>query len=167
MTAAAPIARPRRRKPLEVRFWSKVTKTDRCWEWTGALYRNGYGAIFCGTHVDRAHRVSWRLHFGAIPDGMFVCHCCDNPSCVRPEHLFLGTPADNMADMHRKGRAVLLTGEDVPTSRLTRADVAYIRAHYVRGTNRWIRGNCAELAERFRVDRSVITRIAAGRAWAA
>lgn len=92
---------------LEQRFWDKVEKTESCWRWHGAKNDFGYGRINLGGRnegVDRAHRVSYRLHFGEIPKGKVVCHSCDNPECTRPDHLFLGTKQDNSLDMIRKGR---------------------------------------------------------------
>lgn len=89
---------------FEDRFWSKVRKGDGCWEWTAWINSNGYGE-FTKDHKNlKASRVSWILTYGPIPDGLFVCHHCDNPPCVRPDHLFLGTPLDNMRDMIAKGR---------------------------------------------------------------
>ena len=89
---------------LEVRFWAKVKKTAGCWLWTAST-RNGYGQIGNpGRKVLLAHRVSWELANGPIPDGMWVLHRCDNPPCVRPSHLFLGTPKMNSQDSKRKGR---------------------------------------------------------------
>lgn len=97
----------RQRIPMEQRFWSKVNKTNGCWEWQAALDKDGYGRI--GTPGKpsfsvKAHRYSWMLHFGDFDRRMLVCHHCDNPSCVRPEHLFLGTAKDNSQDMSRKQR---------------------------------------------------------------
>jgi hypothetical protein len=97
-------------KALLDRFWSKVQKTETCWLWTASKRHKGYGA-FCyernGIKVQgRAHRFSWELHFGEIPEGLFVLHRCDNPACVRPDHLFLGTNQDNVDDMMAKGRHV-------------------------------------------------------------
>lgn len=97
--------------PSEDRFWAKVDKSGDCWVWTASVFRErlGYGKFQTGSNrgesrVAYAHRVSWELHFGPIPNGLFVCHHCDNPPCVRPDHLFLGTAADNVRDMDRKGR---------------------------------------------------------------
>lgn len=98
-----------RRTPLEERFWLYVQKSDGCWNWTGGLSSKGY-AILKGEGGDgkrlQSSRVSWEIHNGPIPPGLFVCHRCDNPKCVRPDHLFLGTQTDNMQDCIRKGRHI-------------------------------------------------------------
>jgi hypothetical protein len=88
------------------RFWDRVEKSDGCWIWRAGTKNSGYG-VFAPTHGDvhMAHRYSWFLHFGPVPDGMLVCHTCDTKLCVRPDHLFLGTPQANMEDMRQKGRA--------------------------------------------------------------
>lgn len=92
-------------KPLEHKLFSKIIKdnTSECWEFK-IRHTNGYGQIHHSGKCLLAHRVSWQIHNGEIPEGMFVCHTCDNPPCVNPDHLFLGTHSDNMIDMYVKGR---------------------------------------------------------------
>ena len=91
-------------RSLKERFWEKVDKTGNCWIWTAACMTNGYGQIWDGSKDRGAHRISWILHNGPIPNNLHVLHKCDNPPCVRPDHLFLGTPIDNMLDAKAKGR---------------------------------------------------------------
>ena len=135
---------------LVVRFWANVVKTDSCWRWTAARTEDGYGRIFGNGRSLRAHRLSFEIHLGPIPDGMQVLHRCDNPQCCNPEHLFLGTTADNMADKFAKGRENLPSrsgenhwmrrspervarGTAFRRSHLTEATVAEIRAKYSTG----------------------------------
>lgn len=87
----------------EERFWSRVEKGPDCWVWTGPRGQRGYGQINVGGRTLRVHRVSWAMHHGD-PGELFVCHKCDNPPCVRPDHLFIGTHTDNMRDKISKGR---------------------------------------------------------------
>lgn len=91
---------------IKDRFENKVNKTDSCWIWQGAIIKSrGYGSFRIGKDIKRAHVASFLIYNGEIQKGMCVCHSCDNPSCVNPEHLWLGTHDDNMKDMVKKGRA--------------------------------------------------------------
>lgn len=91
--------------PLKDRFFSRVHKTDGCWIFTGSKDSCGYGLLRNG-NCSRAHRVSWEIHFGEIPKHLSVLHVCDNPPCVRPDHLFLGTAKENSDDKIKKGRGI-------------------------------------------------------------
>lgn len=145
----------------EERFWGKVRKGDGCWEWCGTRDSHGYGVLsFGGTGHKKAHRVSWELCAGLIPDGLFVCHHCDNPSCVNPAHLFLGTPRDNYEDMVAKGRrAPLLRGESHPNSVLTWDGVLSARAAWEAGEPQ------RSIADRLGVSQSSISGALTGETW--
>lgn len=97
---------PRRaEQPALERFLALASTDGTCWEWMGRRDKDGYGSFrMSPSETDLAHRASWRLHRGPIPEGLFVLHRCDNPPCVNPEHLFLGTQADNVHDMYAKQR---------------------------------------------------------------
>lgn len=121
------------RRSLADRFWARVDKSGECWVWTGCDNGAGYGAINLGGRhgrIERAHRVSWLLHFGSIPVDLCVCHHCDNRRCVRPDHLFLGDRAANNRDMQQKGRYDRVKRPRGPRhgmSRLSEAQVRRIR----------------------------------------
>ena len=123
-------------------FWNRVLiphgATDGdCWEWIGGKSDSGYGILLSGLPSQRrpvrAHRLAWELHYGPIPPGLCVCHTCDCPGCVNPSHLFIGSHADNMADMKAKGRGRSSTGEASPRAKLKQIDVDRIRALFSSG----------------------------------
>lgn len=143
------------------RFWLKVDKTKDCWEWTACKDRGGYGIFGYSKHKNvKAHRMSWSLAHGDIPEGLLVCHHCDNPSCVRPNHLFLGTLKDNAYDMIRKGRKVVLKGEELSFAKLTERQVRTIK-------ELWSKKVCTrkQLEEIFNVAKTTVYTITTGTTW--
>jgi hypothetical protein len=126
--------------PIDARLWARVVKADEpdgCWDWTGYRDPNGYGRIYA-RNTGRSqckpvltHRLAWEMTHGAIAEGLSVLHACDNPGCVRPSHLFLGTRADNAKDAKRKGRHT--HGARVPGAKLTDAGVIFARRRYAEG----------------------------------
>lgn len=105
-----------------------------CWIWTGSKNKKGYGTVNLSSHkTNLVTRVIWEIFRGAIPDGMLVCHICDNPICFKIEHLFLGTHADNSADMVRKGRSGNTRGEKSGKAKITEAQVAEMRTRRAAG----------------------------------
>jgi HNH endonuclease len=112
------------------RFNAKIQKTDSCWIWTRSLDTHGYGQFGFRGKTRLAHRLAWEINHGPIPVGLFVCHRCDNPRCVNPKHLFLGTNRDNLDDARAKGRLIgkHTRGEAHPKARFTNNQICFIRS---------------------------------------
>lgn len=154
---------PKAQGSLGWRFWRKVDKKspEECWQWIGGKAPNGYGRIQRGGKKSPylgAHRVSYEMHFGPIPDGMVVMHKCDNPSCVNPQHLSVGTFKDNTADMISKGRKINrpVRGERCGNAVLTAEKVRFIRRSSL--TN-------AELSRLFGTAPNTIRSVRTGKNW--
>ena len=145
-------------------FWSNVIpKTQsECWNWNGFKNEDGYGHIGVIGYNIRTHRLSWMIHFGPIPNGVCVCHRCDNPACVNPSHLFLGTVQDNVTDRHLKGRSRggSQPGESHNMAKLKDDDVRQIfnEARSRSSTQR-------EIAKKYGVTQSAISNILTGKLW--
>jgi hypothetical protein len=142
----------------EERFWHLVIKGPNCWGWSGHT-REGYGVLTIGPNRQgKAHRFSYELHNGPIPDGMDICHHCDNPPCSRPDHLFLGTQKDNQADMIAKGRgkSVAHLGSDHGMAKLNEASAREI----LHST-----GVARIVAKRFNVSESTVYMIRGRHIW--
>lgn len=144
-------------RPMEERFWEKVSKTDSCWLWTGFKTRKGYGRLrLTDLRKSRsAHRIAWFLAHGEWPV-LQVLHTCDVPSCVRPDHLFLGTHDDNMRDKAQKGRQ---SGELSPKAKLSNEEAFFMRLQHSIGATP------AALALLYEVKRSVVYAVLSGRAY--
>jgi len=142
---------------LVERFWSKVNKTEGCWFWTASTSKSGYGQLGSGGRPHtmlKAHRVSWELANGPIRDGLWVLHQCDNPICVNPDHLFLGTNLDNIADMNRKKRNLFQRNN--PSLKLSDGQVKEIRDRRSNGER------LRSIAKDFGVTEGTVSRIASG-----
>lgn len=139
------------------RFWQQVQKTDTCWIWTGSNTR-GYGVMAMNGAMYRVHRFSWELHNGPIPKGLMVCHRCDNPSCVRPDHLYAGSAKQNMHDCLSRGRYPYRFALENPKSKLTPNDVRMIREVYPTV-------QAPQLARRYGVHKKTIYDVIHRRSW--
>lgn len=139
-------------------FWNQIDRTSSCWNWLGWKTKKGYGELRFEGRTVRAHRLSYELKKGDIPDGLFVLHRCDNPSCVRPDHLFLGTLAENCRDRHRKGRTAF--GSRNGWSKLTEPEVKSIRK--LAATGHLLQ---KEIASQFGVTSENIGHILSGKTW--
>ena len=124
-----------RPKKGKFNFWDNVRKTRGCWYWTGARSHHSRSKLhrYGRFGKNKAHRISYELKFGKIPKGMCVLHKCDNPPCVNPKHLFLGTRRDNAHDMIKKGRGARLVGSKSPNAILNNKIVGKIRRKYSSG----------------------------------
>ena len=152
------------RRTLTERFWSKVNKDGpvpshvpslgTCWVWTAGRYRSGYGSILANGKPRYAHRVSWEINVGPIPEGLHILHRCDTPPCVRPDHLFAGTVRENALDMVSKGRHAF--GAEHPSARLTWEQADKVRRRHADGAT------YAELAREYGVVDATIKRLVLG-----
>lgn len=149
---------PRKTKP----FWDRIAIADNeneCWLWKQAKFADGYGNYTVNGKTMRAHRHAYELTYGPVPDGLLVCHKCDTPLCCNPTHLFLGTPQDNILDMHRKGRSAsqkIAQGKHVS---LTDEQVVDIRLLHTQGAT------YEQLALVFGVHKDIIKGIVSRRSW--
>jgi len=144
-------------------FWSMSAITESgCWKWMGGN-RKEYGRIFVDGRFKSAHRVSWELSYGTIPSGLCVLHKCDNPLCVNPNHLFLGTTADNNLDMRSKGRSSygIVFGEQNGKHKLNSEQVAQIKTYLRKGCG------TSELGRQYGVSHMIINAIKRGITWVA
>jgi hypothetical protein len=140
------------------RFWSRVHKTSSCWNWTGPFNTRGYGVTNRSRKFILAHRLSWLIEHGTDPGDLCVLHHCDNPSCVRPDHLFLGDRQDNANDMLSKGREGHPIGETNPNVKLRDDQVDEIRR--LKGRMRQV-----DIGSMFGIHQSHVSRIHRGVAW--
>lgn len=147
-------SRRRARAPISERFWRYVEKTETCWLWIGSRVPGGYGGLSSQLRgiPRRAHRISYELAHGPIPEGLDVLHRCDNPPCVRPEHLFLGTARDNAVDMMAKRRSRV--------AKLTPERVAAVREAVAAGETR------KAVAAREGVSLTAVSRVCLRQSWA-
>lgn len=155
---------------MKQRILSRVDIVGECWIWNGAKKGSGlksYGHLTVGSRTDgsrktvSAHRFSYEAFIGGIPDGYYVCHTCDTPSCVNPSHLFIGTHQDNVNDRELKGRNTVpaLSGDRHPFALLSWESVDYIRSLKIN------RGDITMLAKKYKVNRKTIADVLSGRTW--
>lgn len=139
---------------------SLVDKSNDCWLWRGSCDKNGYGLLRIAGVTTRVNRLAWKDYFGEIPEGKHVLHTCDQPSCVRKEHLFLGSHQDNMTDMVNKGRSYRPAGALNPKAKLTQAKADEMRALFAAGTL-----GKGQLQVRYGVSRITVERVLARQVW--
>ena len=146
---------------LNERFEDKyvINPDTGCWDWTACKDKDGYGNISINGATVRAHRVSYEMYYTRISSEILVCHSCDNPSCVNPEHLFLGTHQDNMDDKIRKGRTNPVKGQDHPSATLSNLQVSLIKCCIADGKDNH------HIASIFKTSHRVISKIRTGETW--
>lgn len=144
---------------IEKRFWPKVMRADGCWNWSGTKQR--YGRMKIGNRMQLAHRVSWEIHRGQVPDGLCVLHRCDNGICVNPDHLFLGTHTDNMRDRQEKHRwePPRLVGELNPCAKLSLGKAEEMRTLYRLGMLQ------REIGNKFGVTQGAVSEVIHKKRW--
>ena len=150
----------RKKKPVEERFWSKVNKDTEsgCWEWKASTTIGGYGSFSDQNRKSiSAHRYSYEFHYGGIPEGMHVMHKCDNPKCVKPDHLSVGTHLDNMRDKKNKNRQV--KGSLAGMSKLTEEQVKNIKIKLLSGVKQ------SDIAKEFQTHKTNISYISREITW--
>jgi hypothetical protein len=146
--------------PIAKKLLRYEVAENGCWNWMAAKDRDGYGMLthHRGKQI-RAHRASYELHVAKIPTGLLVCHLCDNPSCINPEHLFVGTPKENTQDMMKKNRRPVLSGERHPNAKLTDDQVAQIIQ--LRSEKRLLK----DIANQFNISFQTVSSITKGTTW--
>lgn len=149
----------RGRKPTPFMDRVEMVPFSTCWYWTGGKDRDGYGFARHDGKVRYAHRVSYMRYVGPIPEGMHVCHSCDEPSCVNPAHLWLGTHYDNMRDMYTKGRRLAASGERHSSAKLTSNQVREIRSKIACGHKQ------KNIAKEYGIGQSHVSMIGHGKIW--
>jgi hypothetical protein len=146
---------------MKDRILGKITREGECWIWQGSKSESGYGRINIRPRIQRAHRVSYEVFVGPIPDGAEIMHSCDNPACVNPEHLSPGTHRQNMEDAASKGRMARLKGQENPSASLCDSQVAYIFSD----PSKHKRGYISRMARLYDVSRTTIRDILTRRKW--
>lgn len=142
----------------ETHFWLDTSIINDCWVWTCYRDKKGYGLLTWNGRTRRAHHIAWILAYGSVPVGLQVLHKCDNPSCVKPSHLWLGTNADNVRDKMAKNRGC--KGEHHGAARLTESDIEQIKTLY--NVHMYLQ---KDIAAAYKIDRSHVSRIVNNKKW--